>query len=304
MTLNTATIRAFRVVVLLFGGALARAQEATIRTNVNLVLLDVGVWTKDSQPAAGLTQENFVVYDNGRKRPISTFELGTTAISFALVIDFSHSMRVRKPGVIDASRHLVNRLAESDEISVVVFNDDVNVVQPLTPAASLSNSWLDGLETTKPDGRTAFYDGIAQAAAVLSQAGHERRVCILLSDGDDTASSISRQAAMDHMRVANVTVFSIGLFRPGDPDTNARFLEKVARESGGMAFFEEEGTIELPGVFDGILADLRARYLLGFVAGEAGKRSEVHRLKVTARDNSGRLLQTRARRSYQIGGAE
>jgi len=304
MTPNIAAIRIFRVVVLLFGVTPVQAQEATIRTDVNLVLLDVGVSTKDGSPVAGLKKENFEVYDNGRRRPISNFELGTTALSFALVIDFSHSMRLRKPGVIGASRHLFKRLAESDEIAVIVFNDDVRIVQPLTPAAGLSRSWLVGLEGAKPEGRTAFFDALAKSAMLLSQALHERRVCIVLSDGADTISSTSREAAMNRMRAANVTVFSIGLFHPGDVDTDAGFLEKLARESGGVALFEEN-TTKLSGAFDGILADLRARYLLGFVAGEsAGARSELHRLKVTARDGGGQSFQTRARRSYQIGGVD
>jgi Ca-activated chloride channel family protein len=304
MTTNIAAIRFVRVVVLLSGAVAAQAQEATIRTNVNLVLLDVGVSTKDGSPAAGLKKENFEIYDNGRRRPISNFELGTAAISFALVIDFSHSMRLRKHGVIEASRHLFHRLAASDEIGILLFNDDVKTVQPLTLASGLGSSWLVELEGAKPDGRTAFYDAISETAVMLSRARHERRVCILLSDGEDTASSTRREAALERMRAANVTVFSIGLFQPGDIDTDAGLLEKIARDSGGNAFFEVN-TNKLSAAFDGILADLRARYLLGFAAVEStGARNPLHRLKVVARDNAGHPLQARARRSYQIGGVD
>lgn len=313
MTSITTAIRslgAFRMAVVLSGAALGSvvAQEeekSTIRTTVNVVLLDAGVWSKDGNQVAGLNKQNFEIHDNGRRRPISNFGLGTTAISFALVIDFSHSMRPRKAGVIEASRHLVNRLAESDEIAVIVFNDDVKVVHPPALAAGLSNSWLIDLENTKPEGRTALRGALVKAASLLSQARHERRVCILLSDGQDTASSVTREEAMNRLQSANVTVFSIGLFRPGDVETDAGFLEKIARESGGEAFFDENAA-KLSTLFDGILTDLRARYVLGFVAGDAvaAGRTEVHRLKVIARDDSGRLLRVRARRGYQIGGSE
>jgi hypothetical protein len=128
-------------------------------------------------------------------------------------------------------------------------------------------------------------------------------VCILLSDGKDTASEVSRQTVMDGMRTSHVTVFSIGLFRRGEPDTDARFLDKLSREFGGAAFFEPDPA-QLTKAFDAILNDLRTRYLLGFLADgsqEGGKR-ELHRLTVRARDHSGRLLATRARRNYLIGG--
>jgi VWFA-related protein len=284
------------------GTAQEAAPEATIRTSVNLVLLDVGVWLKDGTPATGLKKENFEIWDNGVRRPITTFELGSRAISFALAVDYSRSMTPRKSHVIDASRHLVSRLAASDEIAILVFNDSVGVVQRPVLASELNESWLSTIAEAEPDGRTSLYDAIGRAGAMLSQARHERRVCIVLSDGKDTVSAMRAEDAMKLLQRANATVFTVGMFRPGEVDTDAGLLERLARDSGGLAYFDEDST-KLREALDRIVTGLRARYVLGFVVGETARgRIETHNLKLTVRDDKGRVLRTKTRRSYRTGG--
>jgi VWFA-related protein len=271
----------------------------TIRTNVNFVLIDVGVAKKDGTPAPGLTKDNFEILDNGKKQSISSFEAGDVAVSFAVIIDFSGSMRPRKAAVIEAVRHFVDRLSPADEVAAVVFNDEAKVVHQPTLAADLGKSWLSHLEQTRPDGRTALRDALSLSIDLLAASRHSRRVGLLLSDGSDTTSNSSKQEVITKLRSANVTIFSIGLFHRGEPDTDSAVLEEFSRESGGTAAFGV--TAKLPAVFDRILADLRNRYVIGFQAGGTGG-GELHHLRVIAHDREGRELQSRARRTYLTRG--
>ena len=173
----------------------AQCQPPTIRTSVNLVLLDVAVFTKDGKPAAGLKRENFRIVDAGQERPIARFETGNADLSVAVVVDFSRSMRPRKVAVIQALQRLQKQLSAADEMAVIVFNEETLVLQPSLPNANAA--WLAALIGLAPDGKTAVYDALTEAARLLSRATHSRRVCILLSDGVDTASSVSRNTAID-----------------------------------------------------------------------------------------------------------
>lgn len=278
----------------------AQYQPPTLRTSVNLVLLDVAVFTKDGKPAVGLTRENFRIVDAGQDRPIARFETGNADLSVAFVVDFSRSMRTRKLAVIQALQRLQKQLSAADEMAVIVFNEETLVLQPPLPSANVD--WLAPLIGLAPDGKTAVYDALTQAARLLSRATHSRRICILLSDGVDTASSVSRSTAIDTLRAGNVTAYSVGLFPSDDVEADARFLRRLAAESGGLALFQERPA-SLDGVLDTILADLRSRYVIGFLTDDPREgRTEVRQVDLTVRDRLGKRLRMRTRKSYQIGG--
>ena len=280
--------------------SLAQCQPPTIRTSVNLVLLDVAVYTKDGKPAAGLKRENFRIVDAGRERPITRFETGDADLSVAFVVDFSRSMRPRKVAVIQALQRLQKQLSAADEMAVIVFNEEILVLQPPLPSAN--TAWLAALIGLTPDGKTAVYDALTEAARLLSRATHSRRVCILISDGVDTASSISSNTAIDMLRAGNVTAYSVGLFPSGDGEADGRFLRRLAAESGGLALFDERRA-GLDGVLDTILTDLRSRYVIGFLTDDPREgRTEVRQVDLTVRDGHGEGLRMRTRKSYLIGG--
>lgn len=301
----TRRLWAQRVAIGLLGAAAGEldAQESeqpTIRTSVNFLLLDVGVIGKDGKPVTGLGKERFEVRDNGRKQSIVSFESGDTAGSYALVIDYSRSMRHRKTTVLAAVRHFAARLNPEDELAVVTFNDGPRVTQPLMVTANLKLDWQEHLMDVRAEGRTAMRDAILTASDLLAHSRHTRRVAIILSDGEDTASQTTKPEFFTKLRSADMTMFAICMFAPGEPDTDPGALEDITRETGGRMAFAEV-TTKLAGAFDRILSDLRTRYVIGVQPGD-GQAKGLHHLKVVVHDAAGRELGTRARRSYVSGG--
>jgi Ca-activated chloride channel family protein len=103
-------------------------------------------------------------------------------------------------------------------------------------------------------------DGLKQ----LEQGRREKKALIVISDGGDNASIHKRSEMLDMVEKSIATIYSIGLFSPGDPDRNPGILKKLARISGGEAYFPDDPSEMLP-VCRRIAKDIRARYTIGYV---------------------------------------
>jgi len=112
---------------------------------------------------------------------------------------------------------------------------------------------------------TSIWDAVwASANEVLVPASeNSRRAVILLSDGDDTSSTIKRQDAIDSAVKNNVAVYSIGI---GDPElykVEKDSLRKISDRTGGRAFFPNDER-ELGAAFGQIQEELRSQYVVAY----------------------------------------
>jgi VWFA-related protein len=287
----------------------AYGQEPSFRSSVNLVLMDVSVTDSTGRPAADLALENFEIRENGAPQTISRFALGSAAVSVAIVVDYSGSMKPRYGAVAASIGEVLRELRPSDEAMLLSFNEQVRVRQPLAMLeSSASQTWGATLLAEPPTGQTSLYDAVIRASTELGTARHERRVLIVLSDGEDTTSEATLQEAVQALQSSNRLVYCIGLFKPGDQDTDAGALRKLADSTGGVALFTGDGgksSSDLRARLSEVLRDLRSRYILEFHSMEplAGK-TEVRKLSVTARDPGGKRLKVRARGEYRVTGPE
>ncbi len=266
---------------------------ADFQSNVDYVLLDISV-TDHGIPVAGLGPKNFTVEDDGKAVEIKV-EPGSTAISIALVSDFSGSMRSRQSLLSSGVRHLTSRLEPTDDARMILFNE----FPRLSPRKPIE--WAGELLMETPAGQTALYDAVALSTRLLEHARYERRVAIVLSDGEDTASEIKRDAVLQILERSRTLVYAIGLFMPGEKYTDAGILRAMADRSGGLAFFNNDAS-RLGDFFDDIMADLRSRYVVVFPATPPGNDTGVHNLKITVRDDEGKKLKVRSRTHYVSAG--
>lgn len=289
------------ILCLFLRGIPAFPQEANFSTAVNLVVLDVSVTRSDGRPVGGLEQNNFLVFENGKPVEITKFEKGSAPVSMALVVDFSGSMRDRHRAVSQAVDTLVSLLKPEDEAEMITFNDIAAVTAPLAPARQIgANAWSRQLLGAAPTGRTALYDACLLAASTLTQSANGRRVMIVISDGKDTISQTKLSEVEDQLRTSNFLLYSVGLFDPSEPETDAGVLKKLAGSTGGLAIFESDVT-HLAGALTGIMADIRARYILGYSTEDAPPgRRETRKVSVKV-VNAGRGLHVRSRHEYSIG---
>jgi Ca-activated chloride channel family protein len=268
---------------------------------VNLVLLDVLVTDNAGRPVPGLERSNFRVKEMNRVVTVDRVSSGSASISVGLVLDYSRSMIGSQARVVQAAEQLRTRLAPDDEAFVLTFNERVkSAIAPSRIGTELSDRWTKPLYKAVPDGMTALFDAIVQAADTLRSATHERRAMLVLSDGKDTASQATRSQAVQALLETNTLFYGIGLFEKYDLEGDSKTLSSFADHTGGRAIFEPKLDL-LAAEFDRILVELRARYVLGFLTSEPeAPKGEMRRVRVFATGSDGRPLRVRTREAFYI----
>ena len=145
-------------------------KDFTLTAESDLVLLDVGVQNQHGNTIAGLTKENFRIYENGKLQTISGFAADDLPITAGLVIDSSQSMRDKRAQVVIGGLAFVRDSNPSDEIFVTDFNDRVTFgLPPAMPFSGDPNELRTALLQSPSEGRTALYDGVLRSLDHLKQ---------------------------------------------------------------------------------------------------------------------------------------
>ena len=249
---------------------LAKAQQPTFSTGVNVVNVLVTVRDKQGQLVRGLTKDDFTLEEDGRKQAIQYFSpQSDLPLMLGLLIDVSGSQRSVLAEQRRASQQFLDQvLRPKDRAFLVRFARRIDLME------DLSSLELD----LKEDGTrgTALYDAIVSAARGLAgQAG--RKALIVLSDGYDTSSAATISSAIETAQRADALVYSIRFLdrevfafqvpasQGGSPvpREGRKALERIAKETGGT-FFDLTAAESLQKIYSRIDDELRNQYSLGF----------------------------------------
>jgi Ca-activated chloride channel family protein len=278
----------------------ASAQDAaapSFRTASEIVVLPATVVDRDGAYISGLPLERFTVRDNGRPQEVSFFSNADTPVSVAMVIDNSGSMRGKLGHFIAAVHAFARASNPEDDLLAIEFNDRVrDAMDGRTIRASDAAALDAALRTLAPSGRTALYDAILAGLERLEHAAHARKALIVLSDGGDNAS---RSTTLDHVLLraaeSNTTIYTIGLFEQGAPDTNPGVLNRLAKATGGERFLPSSPAVLLKAC-ERIARAIRSGYLLGYTP--PARDGLFHRIQIRVDDADGRKLEVRTRPGY------
>ena len=297
MALARAGLLAILVLLIFPAGALRgqEPQQPLFRSGTELVDLFVTVTDADGRLVPDLTREDFTVFDDGEQQEIVLFENTVRPITVVVMLDTSISTTNVMDRIMGGAEQFLIRMLPDDRARVGAFNDKIEIV----PAEFIGDrdlliDELDGLDFGND---TRLHD--AMAASLDSLQGVEgRRVILVLTDGQDSASRTGWRDALRRAVAEEVMIYSIGMEveyfdgarnRRTSPD---RSLRRLAAETGG-GYFELRETDELGATFTRVSQELHSQYVLGFEpAARDGSTREVEvRLKR-------RGLSARARRSY------
>lgn len=262
---------------LLAAAALGRAQapdkqdEPPVVLGSELVLLDVSVADPQGRPFPGLARERFSVAEDGAPQEISFFDAGTAPASIALLLDTSGSMTSRVSRTAEAAARMLDGARAGDEFAVVAFRDEAHVVQPFTADADAVRAALGRLDTA---GQTAMLDALyATSDYAHARASNRLKAVVLVTDGLDGNSFYKLDQVVAHLRGLDVRVYLVGLtadlnakgglFSKSEKTKAVDLLAKLAKETGGRAFFPDR-VEDLAAIDDAIAADLRSVYAIGY----------------------------------------
>ncbi len=272
-----------------------------ISVDVDLVVLHVTVRDRKGNLASDLRQEDFEVSEDGVRQPIRLFRREDVPVTVGLAVDHSGSMRRKLADVIAAARIFARSSNRDDQMFVVNFNEKITLGLPARlPFTNQSDELEHAISVAPTEGMTALYDAVIEGLGQLQAGAREKKVLIVISDGGDNASKQNLAQVLKTAGQSSALVYPIGVFDDQDPDRNPRVLNRLARATGGEAFFPGHGET-LVEVCERIAREIRNQYTIGYVSTNAAQNGAFRSIRVVARTQSTGRLIVRARAGYIAG---
>ena len=273
----------------------------TITKTVNEVNVVFTVTDRHGRYVKNLAKADFSVLDDSRPvEQIRSFHSETDLpLQVGLMVDASNSVRDRFKFEQESAIEFLNQTVRPryDKAFVVGFDVTPEVTQDFTDNTEALSR---GVRALRPGGGTAMYDALYFACRDKllkeQQSGAVRRAIILLSDGDDNMSHVTREEAIEMAQRAGVIVYSIstnitgGARRGGD-----KVLERIADATGGRAFFPFQLN-DVANAFVEIQDELRSQYALSYNPANLRTDGRYHTIEILAQNHKG--LRVRSRRGY------
>jgi len=173
--------------------SLAGAIAPVIRSRVDLVEVQCAVTAADGTPLRGLTQEDFRLWEDGAEQKISSFDAAATPASIALVIDASPSIYRQLGDMRGIAQSLAKSLQPQDEVAVVAFADETQMLLPFSRDRNLLNAALASpqLARVANSSESFIYQAAYLSALRLFGGRSGRKAMILLTDGQDSALGLT-----------------------------------------------------------------------------------------------------------------
>ena len=274
--------------------SLAQQQEPSFRVGTQIVPIYATVLDSMGRLVPDLEPEAFTVLDNGRPQEIVLFENTVTPFTVVVMMDYSASMTANLELLEQAAEQFLLRLLPEDRGQVGAFSDKIQLSGTFTSDRDDLIGALNDLQFGNP---TRLWDAVDASMEELKNV-EGRKVVLVFTDGDDTASRRSMGDVLQRARSEEVMVYAIGLqseFFNGQRVVRSRpdrSLRRLAEETGG-GYFELQKTAELAPTFTRVAQELHSQYTLGFSPAALDNRE--HKLEVRVNRPN---MNVRARRSY------
>ena len=276
----------------------AAAPGATISVNVDLVVLHATVRNEKGGFVSGLQKQDFRVDEDGRPQNIGSFQHEDVPVAIGLVVDDSGSMKRKRSDVAAAALAFVQSSNPEDEMFVVNFNEHVTFGLPNRKLFSAQPSELvEALMGVPASGKTALYDAIEAGFIHLQKASRNKKVLIVVSDGGDNASKHKLDEVLLDAERSDAMIYTIGLFDEYDKDRNPGVLKRIARATGGEAFFPAESGAVVK-ICQGIAQDIRNQYTIGYTPANQKLDGGYRQIRVSVVGHHGGKLFVRTRDGY------
>ncbi len=268
------------------------AAQPTFRAGVKIVPLYVTVTDADKRLVPDLVSEDFAILEDNKPRKVELFQSESLPITVVVMLDTSGSMTLAIDEVKAGAEQFLLRLLPTDKGMVGAFNDKIQFTS--STFTNDRDSLVSSLKELDFGYPTRLFDAIDASMEQLK--GIEgRKVVLVFTDGEDTASRLGNGAVVDRARAEGVMIYGIGLRTqvPGMPASRPdRGLKRLADETGG-GYFELKSNTELTSTFTRVAQELHSQYVIGFSPERLD--GKVHKLDVQVKKPG---MTARSRKSY------
>jgi Ca-activated chloride channel homolog len=271
-----------------------------IRVGINEVNVVFTVTDKHGKRVTDLKQKDFrFVDDNKPATEIRSFHAETNLpLQVGLLIDASSSVRDRFKFEQESAIEFLNQTVRKryDQAFVVGFDATPEVTQDFTDD---TEKLARGVRELRPGGGTALYDALYYACRdkllKAPQIGPSRRAIILLSDGEDNQSHVTREESIEMAQRAEAIIYTISTNVSGSKGAGDKVLERMADATGGRAFFPFQ-IREVSNAFAEIQEELRSQYAVSYKPADLKADGHFRTIEIVAVDRKN--FRVRARRGW------
>jgi len=284
-------------------GSLTLAQQPpvrdphTFRAGIDVTGITVTVRDADGHLVSDLPQEAFEVFDDGERQQVTQFTRERVPVSLGVLLDISDSMFGRR--IADArsavDHFLFEQLDHEDEFFILAFNHRAHVLTQWTQTPTIVRDALDSL---KPTGGTAVYDAVLEGMPLIAKRNRERGALLIVSDGEDTASTAMLKDVRFALRRSQAFVYAIAIDPPDDRRpinrrVNPTTLREITDESGGRTEVVQSSS-DVAAASARIADELNHQYVIGYSPRHGGD-GQFHSIRVRVQ---GASYKVRARTGY------
>lgn len=198
------------ICALLSHGALAQVKvsEKTKKSEKTLVSVPVAVSDREGRYIPNLKKSDFSIFEDGVEREVEIFGTDDEPVSVALLLDTSGSTKETLQKIKDAAGDFIDLLNPKDKCLVATFDADVNILNDLTGDRKTLKNSLNKIQTAEREG-TVMFRAVEQIASKSFDQIPGRKVIVLLSDGKDFGSSVTKAELLGQLEESDVMIYSI-----------------------------------------------------------------------------------------------
>jgi len=239
-----------------------------IRVGVDLVNFGVVVTDRRGTPISGLTKDDFDVIERGKPQQIQFFSASDEAISpplhLGFLLDASGSMDQDLRDVQTAAIKFLGQNEHAVDTTLVDFDTEIRTT---IFRGDNYERLVERIRMRRAGGMTAFYDAMAVYLRNASvQDG--QKILVVYTDGGDTRSTATASDVTDLLKASDVTMYALGYLEHQSSSyrSSAQMeLQRFSQMTGGQAFFPSS-LKELDAMYDKIVREMDARYILGYTS--------------------------------------
>jgi VWFA-related protein len=274
--------------------------QITFKAVSELVVLPVNVTSSHGDFVTRLTSTNFRVYENGRPQKIKLFQQEGLPVTVGLILDHSQSMAPKLSTVRAAVLSFAASSNREDEMFVVDFSDRVRseIFRGKLFTSNVSEL-QSALAVVGAQGETALYDAIYEGLDRLRVAHRDKKALIIVSDGEDNVSRHRYHEVVAKAHESQAVIYAIGLISAAGEEENPRILERLCKDTGGLAFFPHNVEM-VREISNRIADDLRQQYTLGYIPDRKASGSGLRKVEVKVSAPGYKNLHVRTRLGYSI----
>jgi Ca-activated chloride channel homolog len=254
----------------------------------DLVVLHVNVVDRRSRVVAGLPETAFEVYEDGVLQAIQFFQPREAPIAAGLVIDNSSSMLTRQRMVRAGVAAFADLSRPNDEFFTIVFNEHVRHGLPAGLAFTRSRDVLLASLGRAAGGRTAMHDAVIEGLTHLETASNQKRVLLVLTDGDDNASMHTEPTMLQRAGQSSALIYTIWTGDLAADPGNPSLLRKLAQGNGGSAY-RPSNEQEIVNAFSTVAETMRRGYTIGYAPTNTAADGTYRRITVRVRAEDSRV---------------